>query len=105
VAATERDALFQVLDALETLQIPYMVVGSFASTFWGRPRLTHDADLVVEITGEQVSELARLLAPNFYAPLFVVGAGLSRARHDQGVAVAGGNAVVGGVRRELTVGH
>jgi len=72
VAETERDALCQALDALEALQIPYMIVGSFASTFWGRPRLTHDADLVVQITGEQVAELARLLAPHFYAPEFVI---------------------------------
>jgi hypothetical protein len=72
VGNAARDALFQVLDALETLQIPYMVVGSFASTFWGRPRTTHDADLVVEITGEKAAELARLLAPNFYAPAFVI---------------------------------
>jgi hypothetical protein len=34
-----------------------MVVGSFASTFWGRPRMTQDADLVVEITAEKVAEL------------------------------------------------
>ena len=72
MAETERDVLSQVLDALEALQIPYMIVGSFASSFWGRPRMTHDADLVVEITGEKISELARLLAPNFYAPLFVI---------------------------------
>ena len=72
MAATERDALFQVLDALETLQIPYMVVGSFASTFWGRPRMTHDADLVVELAGEKAAGLARLLTPHFYAPLFVI---------------------------------
>lgn len=69
---TERDALFQVLDALEALHIPYMVVGSFASTFWGRPRMTHDADLAVQIAGEQVPALARLLAPHFYAPEFVI---------------------------------
>lgn len=72
MAETERDALFQALDALEALQIPYMVVGSFASTFWGRPRMTHDADLVVQIAGEKVAELARLLAPHFYAPEFVI---------------------------------
>jgi hypothetical protein len=72
MAETERDALFQVLDALEALQIPYMVVGSFASTFWGRPRMTHDADLVVEITAEKIAELARLLATHFYAPPFVI---------------------------------
>lgn len=72
MADTERDALFQVLDALEALKIPYMVVGSFASTYWGRPRLTHDVDLVVEVTGDQVAELARLLTPHFYAPRFVI---------------------------------
>lgn len=72
MAATERDALFQVLDALEALQIPYMVVGSFASTFWGRPRLTHDVDMVVEIAAHKIAELARLLAPHFYAPQFVI---------------------------------
>lgn len=72
MAATERDALFRVLDALEALQIPYMVVGSFASTFWGRPRLTHDVDLVVEIAAPKIAELARLLAPHFYAPQFVI---------------------------------
>jgi hypothetical protein len=72
VAETERDALFQALDALEALQIPYVVVGSFASTFWGRPRMTHDADLVVELPLEKVTELARLLAPHFYAPAFVI---------------------------------
>jgi len=72
MAETEREALCQVLDALEALQIPYMVVGSFASTFWGRPRMTHDADLVVEITAEKIADLARLLAPHFYAPPFVI---------------------------------
>ena len=80
MAETERDALFQALDALEALQIPYMVVGSFASTFWGRPRMTDDADLVVELPLEKVTELARLLllAPHFYAPAFVIEDAVSK---------------------------
>lgn len=57
-----RDVLLKVLDALETLNIPYMIVGSFASTYWGRPRTTHDADLVIEIAPDQASDLASLLA-------------------------------------------
>ncbi len=68
----ERNALFRVFDVLETLEIPYMVVGSFASTFWGRPRTTHDADLIVQIAPQKAGELARLLAPDFYAPDFVI---------------------------------
>lgn len=72
MSSAERDALFQVFDVLEALEIPYMVVGSFASTFWGRPRTTHDADLVVQIPQEKARELAHLLAPDFYAPDFVI---------------------------------
>ena len=70
--SVEREALFQVLDALEALDISYMVVGSFASTFWGRPRTTHDADLVVQIPYGKVNALARQLASDFYAPPFVI---------------------------------
>lgn len=67
-----RDVLLKVLDALEALNIPYMIVGSFASTYWGRPRTTHDADLVVEIAPDQASDLASLLGDEFYAPDFVI---------------------------------
>jgi hypothetical protein len=66
------ESLTQVVDALEQLAVPYVVVGSFASTFWGRPRTTHDADLVVEISPAQARSLARLLEERFYAPDFVL---------------------------------
>jgi hypothetical protein len=49
------DVLFQVLDALESLNIPYMLTGSFASNFWGRPRFTHDADLLADIRRQAIS--------------------------------------------------
>jgi len=39
---TQKDVLLTVLNALEKLNIPYMIVGSFASNYWGRPRNTHD---------------------------------------------------------------
>lgn len=66
------ESLTQVVDALEHLGVPYVVVGSFASTFWGRPRTTHDADLVIDISPEQARALARLLEEHFYAPDFVL---------------------------------
>jgi len=53
VAETERDILFQVLDALEALQIPYHDRRVVCIDLLGRPRMTHDADLVVEITGRE----------------------------------------------------
>jgi hypothetical protein len=66
------DPLVQVVGALEQLGIPYVVVGSFASTYWGRPPTTHDADLVVEIDPQQATQLADLLVGDFYAPAFMI---------------------------------
>jgi hypothetical protein len=36
--------------ALEAASIPYMVVGSFASTAHGKPRTTQDLDIVIDPT-------------------------------------------------------
>lgn len=66
------ESLVEIVDALEQLGIPYVVVGSFASTFWGRPRTTYDADLVVEMTPEQARSLAQHLEGRFYASDFVI---------------------------------
>jgi hypothetical protein len=38
-----------VIDVLESLEIPYMVVGGFAVILYGRPRLTIDVDIVVDM--------------------------------------------------------
>lgn len=68
-----QDSVFAgVLDALNSLGVPYMIVGSYASNYWGRPRMTHDADLVVELNARQAVRLAQRLAGEFYAPDFVI---------------------------------
>lgn len=77
----QRDVLFQVLDALDTLDIPYMIVGSFASNYWGRPRATHDVDMVIEIAPEKASELSSLLEDDFYAPDFAIQEAAERHGH------------------------
>jgi len=65
---TQREVLFQVLDALERLEIPHMIVGSFASNYWGRPRTTHDADILIEMPASKAAALALSLEGSFYAP-------------------------------------
>lgn len=47
---TGSDTLRWLVEALERAAIPYMVVGSFASSVHGRPRTTHDLDVVVDPT-------------------------------------------------------
>jgi hypothetical protein len=54
-----------VVAALEKLQIPYMVVGSFSSNVYGEPRSTHDADFVVELGDRSVSVIASAIGDEF----------------------------------------
>jgi hypothetical protein len=46
-----------VIDVLERLDIPYMVVGDFAAIFYGEPRLTIDVDIVVDMKPEHIGPL------------------------------------------------
>ena len=66
----EESALAAVVGVLTRLGIPYMLTGSIASSFYGRPRATHDADMVIDPTTRQLDELiAALTEMGFYADL------------------------------------
>ena len=63
----EEEALGRVVTALDRHGIPYMVTGSVATSYHGRPRATHDADVVVDPTPQQLDALvADLEAAGFY---------------------------------------
>lgn len=64
---TPRNALFEVLDTFEDLEICYHVGGSYASSVHGVPRQTHDIDLVADLTLAQATLLALRLGPSFYS--------------------------------------
>ena len=64
----EQEAVSRVARLLAELGIPFMVAGSLASSFHGRPRTTHDADIVIDPTPEALDRLvADLSAADFYA--------------------------------------
>jgi hypothetical protein len=54
-----------VAAALEQLDVPYMVVGSFSSNLYGIPRSTQDADFIVQLEKTSVTSIARVLGPEF----------------------------------------
>jgi predicted nucleotidyltransferase len=62
---TPEEATLAVFDALASLGIPFMVVGSLSSNVYGIPRSTKDADFVVELGGRSVVDVARRLGPEF----------------------------------------
>jgi len=58
---TGTDSLLKLISAFDAAGIPYMVVGSYSSNFYGIPRLTKDADLVVHLPSGGWSELPSVL--------------------------------------------
>jgi hypothetical protein len=63
---TERELLVDCLARLNRLGIPYMLVGSMASNYWGIPRTTHDLDFVVVLQVTDVEPLAAAFADAFF---------------------------------------
>jgi hypothetical protein len=63
---SQQDFLGKVISALEGAGIPFMVVGSLASSLHGDPRATRDADIVIRPSGEMLEEFLRRIGDEFY---------------------------------------
>jgi len=57
------DALLALAAALDAAEVPYMIVGSYSSNFYGVPRSTKDADLVLHLPSSGWATLPKLLPP------------------------------------------
>lgn len=56
----------RVTEALESLNIPYLIGGSFASAIHGIPRMTADTDIVADLRLDQVDPLVVDMQESFY---------------------------------------
>ncbi len=65
-------AVARVVRAFEVLGVDYLVGGSVASSVFGEPRQTVDADLVARILGRHAEPLMRQLSGEFYANLSAI---------------------------------
>ncbi len=63
---SQAELLALVVSIFEDLQIPYMLVGSYASSFYGEPRSTHDIDMVIDLEASKIPELVRRFDPLRY---------------------------------------
>lgn len=57
-----------ILQVLQDNQIPYAVVGGYSAIYWGRPRFTQDADVLVDLNTTQVNLLVEALGQEFIVP-------------------------------------
>jgi hypothetical protein len=57
-----------IIQTLEAIQSPYMVVGAFASAAYGSTRTTCDIDIIADLKDQHVEQLAeRYPPPRYYA--------------------------------------
>lgn len=60
----------RVAEVLDSAAVPYMLTGSFASSYYGLIRATHDIDIVIEPTHQSLKTLvSHLNEKDYYADL------------------------------------
>jgi hypothetical protein len=63
---TQLEVLLKVTKKLAKLKLPYMLTGAYAVSFYGKPRTTHDIDLKVEITSQDIDKIYDVFKDSFY---------------------------------------
>lgn len=62
----QEEFILKIVEALDVAHIPYMVSGSFSSSFHGQPRATNDVDIVINPTKNQLLSFVKSLGEGFY---------------------------------------
>lgn len=57
----EREILDDITRLLTKNKIPYLLTGSYAVSYYGIPRATHDIDLIIEVSRENYSQLKKAI--------------------------------------------
>ena len=62
----ELDVLRIIGERLDASRIPFMLTGSFALGYYGKPRMTRDIDFVVALMDQHVPALMQAFSADFY---------------------------------------
>lgn len=63
---TQKEILTLVVKLLQKADILFMLTGSYAASFHGRPRATQDIDIVIDPTSASLQVFLSSLSPEFY---------------------------------------
>jgi predicted nucleotidyltransferase len=69
---SQDDFLKKLIKVLDDCSIPYMISGSFGSSYHGQPRATKDIDIVIAPTEKQLLEFVESLGDDYYVSLEAV---------------------------------
>jgi len=73
-------ATLDVIEVLDTLEVPYMIGGSLASAVHGVTRATLDTDLIAELEAKHARPLVQALQDRFYIDLDAVQEAIRQRR-------------------------
>jgi predicted nucleotidyltransferase len=73
-------ALRDVCARLDGAGIAYMLTGSLAMSFYARPRMTRDIDLVIALEAPEAERLIGALGPEYHADASAITAAIRDAR-------------------------
>jgi len=66
--APDLSLFLHILQTLNKIDAPYMIIGAFAGTIYGITRVTYDIDIVVDISDEHIEALSHAYPlPRYYA--------------------------------------
>jgi hypothetical protein len=80
MSLTVIDVVLSVTETLQKLGVPYLLVGSFASTSYGVYRTTADADILADLHPEHAQPLAQALQARFYVDVESIHEAVQRRR-------------------------
>jgi hypothetical protein len=82
------------VESLGRLQIPYAVVGSFASGVWGEPRMTRDIDVVLRLDPQGIEKFCSIYSDDqFYLSRVAIEEAVSLHRPFNVIHLDSGNKV------------
>lgn len=90
---SQQQAVKEILGILDEVGTPYMVVGSYAASFHGLSRATHDLDLVIRLEPDSLRVLLDRLGDRFYWSIEAAERAVAQAdmfnaiHHDSGLKV------------------
>ena len=69
---SQDDFLKKLIKILDDCSVPYMISGSFGSSYHGQPRATKDIDIVIAPTEKQLRSFVESLGSDYYVSLEAV---------------------------------
>ena len=77
---TQMDVFILVVDILNRLEIPYMLTGAYAVSFYGKIRNTHDIDLMISISRPAAEKIHNAFKASFYVDEEMIKEAINRVR-------------------------